>query len=247
VACRFTSAALVRTLAVGAAALVVRLAQPALVADDDVLQRSRGMYAALRSYADSGVVIYEYGTSSKDRHTFTTSFSRTPRRFLIDFNKQGGDRYVVWGDPDAFHTWWKATGQQFDYLNPNNMPALNGSGRNTSGAALKIPTLLYARAQLLSDFANYTDTVVDGTEDVGGRRCYRVLGTARDVYAATSKEVNVRKMTTWIDAESLLIRKVVEQWKTLPGQISRMTTTFEPEANPALDESRFRFAPPTSQ
>jgi outer membrane lipoprotein-sorting protein len=62
-----------------------------------------------------------------------------------------------------------------------------------------------------------------------------------------SNEVNVRKMTTWIDAESLLIRKVVEQWKTLPGQISRMTTTFEPEANPALDESRFRFAPPTSQ
>jgi hypothetical protein len=208
------------------------------------MQRSRAMYTSLRSYADSGVVIYEYGASSKDRHTFTTSFNRTPRRFVLDFNKQGGDRYVVWGEPEAFHTWWKATGQQFDYPNPDNMPALNGSGRNTFSVGLKIPTLLYGKAQLLSDFANYTDLTVDGTEDISGHRCHRVLGTTRDVYAATSKEVNVRKMTVWIDADSLLIRKVVEQWKALPGQISRMTTTYEPQANPTIEESRLRFTPP---
>jgi len=51
-------------------------------------------------------------------------------------------------------------------------------------------------------------------------------------------------MTVWIDAESLLIRRVVEEWKPLPGQVNRVTTTFEPQANPTLDESRFKFTPP---
>ena len=37
----------------------------------------------------------------------------------------------------------------------------------------------------------------------------------------------------------------VEEWKPLPGQINRRTTTFQPVANPALDESRFRFVPPS--
>jgi hypothetical protein len=55
-------------------------------------------------------------------------------------------------------------------------------------------------------------------------------------------------MTVWIDAESLLIRKVVEQWKpVVAGQISRHTTTFEPRANPKIDDSHFRFSPPQPQ
>jgi len=147
-------------------------------------------------------------------------------------------------DPDAFHAWWKTTGQQFDYPNPDNLGALNGSGHNTSAVGLKIPTLLYGKAPLLSDFANFADVTPDGTEDVAGRKCLRLVGNTRDVYAATNKEVNVRKMSVWIDAESLLIRKVVEQWKALPGQISRLTTTYEPQANPKIDESRVRFSPP---
>jgi len=214
-------------------------------ADEDVMQRSRAKYLSLQSYADSGVVISEYGPSSSDRHTFSTIFNRAPRRFLLEFNKKGGDRFVIWGDPDVFHTWWKTTGQQSDYPNPDNLPALNQSGFNTSSLAAKIPTLLYGKAPLLSDFANFTDLTMDGTEDVGGRRCYRVVGNTRDVYAATNKEVNVRKMTVWIDAESLLLRKVVEQWKAPPGEIRRLTTTFEPQANPALDVARFRFTPDT--
>ena len=51
-------------------------------------------------------------------------------------------------------------------------------------------------------------------------------------------------MTVWIDAESLLIRKVVEVPKdVLPGQIARVTTTFQPQANPKLDDARFTFTP----
>jgi Predicted periplasmic protein (DUF2092) len=213
-------------------------------AADDLWQRVRTTYGDLRSYADTGEIAIEYGVSSTDRHTFSTAFVRAPRHFLLDFRKQGGDRYVIWADADAFHTWWKTTGQQSDYANPNNAPAISQSGRNTASAALKIPTLLYSKATLGGDFVNFTDATSDGSDTVAGHRCYRLLGTTRDVYAATGKEVNVRKLTLWIDAESLLIRKVLEEAKPLPGQRNRIVTTYEPRANVAVAESTFRFVPP---
>jgi outer membrane lipoprotein-sorting protein len=108
----------------------------------------------------------------------------------------------------------------------------------------KIPTLLYAKAQLSSDFGNFRDAAVNGSEEVDGRRCYRLAGWARDVYGGTGNEVNVRKMTVWIDADSRFIRKILEQWQPLPGQVSQKTTTFAPQANPTIDEGRFRFMPP---
>ncbi len=217
-------------------------------ATDDVLARSRAMYAALNSYADTGVVLKEYGVPSsaiKERHTFTTYFSRAPRGFYFDFKKENGDRYVIWGDPEAFHTWWKTTKVKDDYPNPNNTGAFGTADPQTIGSAMKIPTLLYAKAQLQGAFTNFTDAVMDGTEDIDGHRCNRLVGTARDIYGSTGRESNVRRMTVWIDAESLLIRKVVEVPKdVLPGHIDRTTTTFDPQANPTLDESRFKFTPP---
>jgi outer membrane lipoprotein-sorting protein len=236
-----------RVVAACTAALVVASTAPRLRAADDIWQQTRAMYAALNSYADTGVVLYEYAASSQDRHTFTTSFSRAPRHFYFDFKKAGGDRYVIWGDPEAFHTWWQTTGVQDDYPNPNNIGAFSTAGHHTLGAAMKIPLLLYFKAPLQGAFTNFTDPELDGTEEVGGHRCHRLIGSTRDVYTATGNEVNVRKLTVWIDTESLLIRKVLEQWKALPGQISRATTTFEPQANPALDDSRFRFTPPAPQ
>jgi len=202
------------------------------------------MYVSLRSYADTGVVLNQYGSSSEDRHTFTMYFNRNPRRFVLDFRKQGGDQYVIWGDPDAFHTWWKTTGQQSDYPNPNNVSAISLSGQNTGATATKIPTLLYGKSALAAALLNIADPVLDGTEELGGRRCYRLMGRVSDVYSATGKEVNVHKISVWIDAESLLIRKVLEEWKALPGQRSRTTTTFVPQANPSLEDSRLKFVPP---
>jgi hypothetical protein len=225
--------------------LVVWLATAPVVparAADDVMQRSRAMYAELRSYADTGTVINEYGVSGTDRHTFTTVFRRTPRGFVLDFRKQAGDRFVIWGDPDAFHTWWKTTGVQSDYPNPNNTGALT-SGANTAGTVSKIPTLIYAKAALVGDFTHLRDLTVDGSETIAGHRCDRLIGTARDVYG-TGREVNLHKMTIWIDGESLLIRKILEEWVPLPGQRSRVITTYDPQANPAIDDSRLRFSPP---
>ncbi len=220
-------------------------------ATDDVLARSRAMYAALNSYADTGVALKEYGVPSsaiKERHTFTTYFSRAPRGFYFEFKKENGDRYVIWGDPEAFHTWWKTTKVKDDYPNPNNTGAFGTADPQTLGSAMKIPTLLYSKAQLQGAFTNFTDAVEDGTEVIGSHKCYRLAGTAKDIYGATGRESNVRQMSVWIDAESLLIRKVVEVPKdVLPGHIDRVTTTFEPQANPTLDESRFKFTPPSGK
>jgi hypothetical protein len=227
-------------------AVVLGLTPARITAADDILERSRAAYGELRAYADTGVVLFEYGSSSKDRHTFTTFFNRAPRHFYFDFKKDVGDRYVIWGDPDAFHTWWKTTGVEDDYPNPNNIGAFSTAGPHTVGSALMIPTLLYAKASLQGAFTNFTDALLDGTEVVGGRQCHRLVGTVHDTYG-TGRETNVHKMTLWIDADSLLIRKVVEEWKALPGQISRTTTVFEPVANPALSGSQFRFTPPTAK
>lgn len=226
------------------ALLVLGSARPRAGAADDLLQKARAMYVDLTSYADTGVVTVEYGKDSVDKHTFVTRFNRAPRRFLFEFTKQGGERFVVWGDPDAFHTWWKATGDRYDYPNPNNAPALNNSGPNTKSAILKIPTLLYGKAALLSDFANFGDATPGPIEDVGGHECQKISGTARDVYAATGHEVNLRKMDIWIDTRMLLVRRVREEWTAPAGQRSRVTTSLEPQINPAIPDAQFAFTPP---
>jgi outer membrane lipoprotein-sorting protein len=235
--------------AVGACAVVVTVVVVAgperLTAADDVWQRSRAMYAALGSYADTGTVIEEYAASARDQHTFTTVFKKSPRGFLFDFKKQGGGRFVIWGDPDAFHTWWQTTGVRDDYPNPNNLGAFSTADFQTYSSAMKVPLLLYSKAPLQGTFTNFTDPMEDGTEVVAGRKCYRVVGITHDAYSATGREVNVRRLTIWIDAESLVIRKTLEEPRQqLPGQRSRRTTTYVPQINPALDASRFRFTPP---
>jgi outer membrane lipoprotein-sorting protein len=208
---------------------------------EDTLQKARDTYSQMKSYSDTGVVLVEYGISSEDRHTFSTAFNRSPRHFLLDFHKQGGDRYVIWADPDSFHTWWKATGQQTDYPNPNNLPAFSLSGPSTAGVALKIPTLLYGKSPLGAAMLNLHDPVLEGTEQVGNHHCHRISGRAGDTYSASGKEVNIHKTTVWIDGDSFLVRKMLEVWDPLPGQRNRMTTIFEAQQNPALDEVRFKF------
>lgn len=210
---------------------------------DAILQKARDVYAQLQSYADTGVIRYEYGASSEDQHTFSTAFMRKPRHFLLDFHKQGGDQYVIWADADAFHTWWKFTGQLTDYANPNNAPAIKLSGQQTGQAAVKIPTLLYGKA-FDAAMLNIADPVLDGSEEIGGHRCHRIVGRMSDIYAATGHESNVRKVTVWIDGDAFLVRKITEESKATPGQRNRVITTYEPRANPALSDAQFKFTPP---
>src|ERR1700753_593078 len=171
-----------------------------------ILEHSRSVYAALSSYSDSGTTVVEYGPSSRDENSFSTWFNRTPRHFLFEYRKPS-DRMVIWGDPDAFHVWWKATGQVSEYPNPKNTGALTLSDYPTNSTISKIPPLLYSKANLPGAVAAFEPTRLAGTEEVDGSKCYRLEGTASDSYGQTGNKVNARRITVWIEASSFLVRK----------------------------------------
>ena len=80
---------------------------------------------------------------------------------------------------------------------------------------------------------------------MGGQRSYEILGRARSGYA-TGRGETLRPTAVWIDAETLLVRTLLEETSPrLPaGTVQRSTTTFEPRANPDLSDSVFQFVVP---
>jgi outer membrane lipoprotein-sorting protein len=208
-----------------------------------ILEHARTVYAGLDSYADTGTVIYEYSPTAHDEHRFSTAFIRSPRHFLMDVRKGSGDRIVITGDPDAFHSWWKATGQVTEFPNPKNTGALMLNAFPTAAVSTKIPTLLYSKANLPGAFQNFVPGRNAGLESCGEQKCYRLEGTTSDLYG-TGAEVNVRKLTVWIETGSYLVRKVTEEAPSAPGALNRTTTIFVPQADPKLADDAFQFTPP---
>ena len=119
----------------------------------------------------------------------------------------------------------------------------------TNGSATQIASLVFAKAGLVSTLAELEEMTPAGTELINGRSAHKLTGIAQSTYGATGRHVNVRRTTVWIDAETLLVRKIFEDTpKGAPaGSRNRITTTFEPQANPSLDDSRFKFVVPTLQ
>jgi hypothetical protein len=211
------------------------------------------MYASLKSYADTGEVLQELGPSAapiRERHEFKTSY-RAPRHFSFDFTKggkPGGTRFVIWGDGEAFHTWWSLTGVEETYPRGTGARAFTLSTQPTAGSSVQIAPLLFPGAGLIGTLEELADVTVDGVEMIGSRRCHKLVGVARSRYQ-TGHEFNLRRTTVWIDVETLLVRKVFEDTPrgTAAGNLLRVTTTFEPQANPPLDDGRFRFTPPSTE
>jgi outer membrane lipoprotein-sorting protein len=231
------------------AAFLASLASTSPSASDDVFARSRTMYASLKSYADTGTIVSEYGSAaspSVERHAFKTYY-RAPRHYYFEFNedkKAGADRSVIWSDDDAFYTWWSVTGVETAYPRGRGASALV-----SSPYARMIAPLLFSRAGLQGSLTEVSATSDAGIEQVGGRRCHKRTGVAQSVYGATGHVTNVRRITIWIDVDTLLVRKIFEDTPrgTPAGTALRYTITFEPQANPALDDSRFRFTAPATQ
>ena len=113
-----------RLLVATVVAILAASSATAAQSPQEILDHARSVYSAMTSYADTGSVVQDYSPTSHDTHRFATSFNRTPRHFLFDFHKASGDRLVVWADPDAFHVWWKATGQTTEFPNPKNTGAI---------------------------------------------------------------------------------------------------------------------------
>jgi outer membrane lipoprotein-sorting protein len=215
----------------------------------DIFNRSQAAYAALHSYSDTGTVENEFGPPGgivKERHTFKT-FYRAPRRFLFDFVRQeNADRFVVWADDTAFHSWWQATGVAETYPKGQGASAFVAGGEPTLNALLDIAPWLFPDADLTGPLTEFGDAKVAGTESIDGHPCQKLAGVGRSVYRASGRVVNVRPMTVWIDTQTLLVRRVFEDTAEggAAGWIGRTTATFSPQANPTLDDGRFAFTPP---
>jgi outer membrane lipoprotein-sorting protein len=219
-----------------------------VASSDDVLARSQAAYAALRSYSDTGSVDTEFGPPAglvREHHTFKTLF-RAPRHFLFDFAKeQNADRFVVWADDDAFHTWWQATGVAETYPKGSGAGAFVAGGTPTLNSLMQLSPWLFSQADLTGPLTEFGDASAAGTETINGRPCQKLVGVGKSVYRASGRVVNVRPMAVWIDTQTFLVRRVFEDTSEgSAGFVYRTTTTFDPQANPLLDDARFLFTPP---
>jgi outer membrane lipoprotein-sorting protein len=217
-------------------------------ASDDVLARSRAAYAALRSYSDTGIVTVETQVPGAplaiERHTFTTRY-RNPRHFYFEFKKDasaGDERLAIWCDGGDFQSWWSATGVHEVFSGGRGVSAFTSAVFPTQGAAVQIPPVLFPAAEMHGPFVDMKDVRALGFEDAGGRRSHKIAGVVQSHFGSA------RPITVWIDAETLLVRKIVEGTpvEAAAGHVDRVTTTFDPRPNLTMADSEFRFAVPRS-
>jgi outer membrane lipoprotein-sorting protein len=230
-----------------AAPLTAPLAQAPAPAKNDVLARSKALYASLKSYADTGTVVHEYAITGVSRHAFKTYY-RAPRHFYFDFTEDkadGAGRLAIWCEGGDFQMWWSDTGLHTAYPKGQGATAFTMAATFTGGAVSQMATLLFPTGGLVSTLTELTDMTDAGTEVIGGQPAHKLTGIARSTYT-TGHTTNIRRTTIWIDAKTLLVRQIFEDTPkgVAAGSRLRITTTFEPQANPTLEDSRFKFVVP---
>ena len=239
-------------LALGALVSLARADSPSAPA---LVEQSRAVYPALKSYADRGEVLDQFGPKPENsyRHTFRTYF-RAPRNFLFDFTQDqraGGTRIVIWCDGGDFQSWNSLTQQHATYPRGSNTAviAFQQFASSTGRAVSLIPALIFQGSGLVSSFGEFGDAVPAGDEKVGDAATIKLDGVARSRYAKTQRETNVRRATVWIDPQTQLLRRILEDTPEglPPSAVMRTTTTLRPQANPTLDDSLFQFTVPTAR
>lgn len=218
---------------------------------EDVLDQSRAKYAALKTYSDTGSVTTEEllpgnsGPPVVEKHTFTT-FYHAPRQFFFEFKKDanvGDERFVIWADSGDFNTWWSATKVHDTYPKGQGAEAFALGAFPTKNAALQLPPLLFSQAGLHGPIVDLKVLSSDQIEQINGHPCHKLVGEVGLAYG-TGTVTNVRPTTIWIDAENMLVRKVLEDTPKGAAGIDRVTTAFEPQADAQIDDVHFKFTPP---
>jgi outer membrane lipoprotein-sorting protein len=156
----------------------------------------------------------------------------------------------MWCDGGDFQSWSSALSQHVTYVRGENtvIGGFAAAGATTFRTITLITALLFANSGLTSTLLEFGDDyTVDGTEDVGGHRCHKLVGIARSLYAKTQRITNARRTTIWIDTESLLVRKVFEDTPDGSPQtaVIRTTVTLDPRPNPTLEDARFTYTVPS--
>ena len=222
---------------------------------EEVIAKMRAAYGALTSYADSGTVLDET-TGFTDRSTFKTLISRNPRNLLIEFRAvaseyKSGHRMPIshhmalWLEKDDLHTWSSRTQEHETYGADQQVYGIKSANYSTLGISILVPSHFYTRSGLASVLHATEEAEADGYETVNGRRSFRIRGVERWRYPS-GRETGVRPITIWIDAETYLIQKILQDTpRGFPrGQISRRITTLKHRANPRLEPAEFRFVVP---
>lgn len=223
---------------------------PSAWSDEALLAKTRAAYEALKSYSDTGVLVNEYGSASSptvERHRFTTRL-RKPRHYLFDFREDppaGAEQLVIWSDEEEFRSWWSTTGGVGVYPKGRGAAAFGLTSYPMRGAALYLAPLLFPGAGLQGPLSVLSDVVSDGEENIGGHRCLRLKGTQRQSYQ-TGHQSPPRRTTIWIDANTNLVRRIMEDTPSgsLPNTVNRNTVTFDPAMDPALTDQQFVFKVP---
>lgn len=246
------------TIAVWTTAVAALLLLPAAQALPDVMTRSIAAYAALKTYSDSGTVEIET-PGLVDRAKFTTRFRRPNGDLYLDY--QAIESYYPATkskvDLNMYRTViWMLTGHMETYdrsLQAHNIidaggqaTALTGATAATNGISMLIPSLLYPQAKMRSTLFEIEEASDAGFENVGKHRCHKIKGIAAQYYPSGAR-TGVRPVTVWIDADTLLLRKVFEDTPkgyTL-GAYRRVTVTIDPQPNVPLDDAKFQFAVPS--
>ena len=226
---------------------------------NEVLGKMRTAYAALTSYADSGTVLDET-SGFTDRSTFRTFFTREPNNLFIEFRGVASEyklgnrlpltsHMVLWMESGELQTWSSASQahETFPRAAGQQVNAVKNAGYYTHGISVLIPSHLYSQSGLASPVHAAEEVEADGFETVNGRKCYRLLGVERWRYPS-GQETGVRAITIWVDAETYLIHKVLQDTpKGYPrNEISRRVTTIKHRANPKLTPAQFRYTVPAS-
>ena len=234
-------------------------------AAEDLRAKSMALYDGLTSYADSGTAIRESVGTLQVSH-FRTFLRRPPLSFYFEWGRRvdistkrpadslsmPGKQQVFWlfnGDLQTYkRDGSSAEHKTYPRASGNQPEALAMAKAGTMDAITLIPSLLFRKANLVGPLQEIAEISLAGTEQVGGHPCHKLVGIAQSVYPSGAV-TNVRPITVWIDAQTLLIRKVFTDTPKnydLNG-IARYTWTLDPVPNPKIDDSKFQFTVPDTQ
>lgn len=237
-------------------AVLPQSAAPGQFDVNDVLSRMRATYLALTSYSDTGTVVDDTGGFA-DKSQFRTFYTREPRNLFIEFQgieslyKNGfrvpySNRLVFWMQNGELQK-WDQTGnhETFPSDGGGQVNALNGASYGSAGITILFASLVYSKANLETPIQAMEEPVAAGYETVDGRRTFKVMGVERWRYP-NGRITGVRPITIWIDAETYLIRKILEGTPkgSAAGRVNTRTITIVPHANPRLDPGVFNFRIP---
>jgi hypothetical protein len=218
-----------------------------------LLGRVRRVYAEARTYRDAGVVTTTFfkpdgAVMMVSRKPFTTAFVR-PDRFRYEYTEERREgerpsRYLVARDAAReVRTWWDVTpgvrtGRDLSL-------ALAGATGVSSGSANTVPSLLLTGAaeRDVGDWTRRRPVERLADAETAGRTCLRFSAT---IGARPNAPASGSVFTYWVDAESLLLRRI-ESTSTFPDFFTEAITTYEPVLDADVPDAALAFDPPGPQ